>query len=337
MIKKADLYPETIRRVRDVAADVGVSVEGWDPNDRYRNSRWCFGKAGAANLGFVWWKNLQEDSSGNIYFLNDAGHWADKCRRLGDTRAAAKADEFNSLINACYYGGNPLRVALVDGPADTTDVNADEKVTKRELDDADWYPHHRDPATGCVVVMRGIRQPIGFDPNAEYAASLSLSTSQPFVESSRESDGNLGADYPEDDATTTAGIPEPPERRTSITTAFPRDSDVVRTVKVRASDGKCECCGEQGFLTARGGYYLEVHHVIPLSCGGLDVEWNALAICPHDHKRAHFGAHRNELRGEMIRILSEHYPDKSVLLQGMANRMDSDAHSVEELESDVES
>lgn len=129
---------------------------------------------------------------------------------------------------------------------------------------------------------------------------------------------------------------EPPQRTISTITTFPRDSDVVKKVKSRAINGECECCGEQGFLTDRGGYYLEVHHVIPLSCGGLDVEWNALAICPEDHKRAHFGADRIVLRDELIQHLGERYPEKLIQLLEMARKMDSRASSAEDLESKVE-
>lgn len=86
--------------------------------------------------------------------------------------------------------------------------------------------------------------------------------------------------------------------------------------------------------SATGGYYLEVHHVIPLSCDGLDDEWNALAICPDDHRRAHFGADRKELRDKMIQLLGARYPAKLGLLTEMAARMDSSESGTEDLEDD---
>jgi 5-methylcytosine-specific restriction protein A len=33
---------------------------------------------------------------------------------------------------------------------------------------------------------------------------------------------------------------------------------------------------------------LETHHIIPLSEEGEDIEENVIALCPNDHRRAHF-------------------------------------------------
>ncbi len=339
MTTKNNLKPTVCERVRDVAQAVGISVDSWQPNDRHRNSRWCFGKAGDKNLGFVWWKHLREDSNGNIYFLNDAAEWADKCRRKGKTLAAGKADEFNNLINASYFGKKPICVAIIDGNANTSEDDDREKASKRQLDQEKWYAHHRDPVTGFVAVLRGVPQPDDFDPNAEYVASVSqpAATSEPFSHPVLKSSPNAGDQDGTGEARKSEDADAPPERKTSTTTAFPRDSEVVRAVKLRVVEGMCEYCGEQGFLTERGGFYLEVHHVVPLSCDGLDAEWNAMAICPYDHKRAHFGVDRKDLRNEMIQFLGERYPERLEKLLEMAKRMDSNGSSGDELEREVES
>lgn len=337
MITKISLRPTVCERVRDVAQAVGVSIDGWKPNDRHRNSRWCFGKVGVANLGFVWWKHLKEDANGNIYFLNDAADWADKCRRRGETLAAGKADEFNNLINSCYFRKEFIRVAIIDGNVNPNDDER-EKASKRQLDDVKWYPHHRDPVSGFMVVMRGVPQPRDFDPNAEYAASVSPAapTSVPLSPPAPEPDTGEG-EHGESAASSEAGDADVlPERKTSMTTAFPRDSEVVRAVKLRVVDGKCECCGAQGFVTERGGYYLEVHHVVPLSCDGVDAPWNAMAICPGDHKRAHFGADRKDLRDKMVQLLGNRFPEKLEKLLEMVKKMDSNSNIGDDLEREVE-
>lgn len=346
MISKMELKPNKLQRVREVARDAGFSINGWGANDRHKNSRWCFGRAEPARSGsspvplvFAWWKSLREDPSGNVYFLNDAGDWAAKCRIKGKTAAANKAEEFNNLINACYYGSQPIRVAIVDGDSDPTDDDADEKASKRQLDDALWYPHHIDSATKQVVVMRGVPQPPEFDPSAEYAASISRPISLPTFSDSLPMDARTannagaGVDVPSE----FQDIQTSSDRVTSSTTSFPRDSEVVKIVKLRAVEGKCECCGRQGFLTSYGGYYLEVHHVIPLSCGGVDAVWNALAICPDEHRQAHFGADRKKLRERMISLLVDRYPQKLEQLLEMAGVMDSIETSDAELEVEFES
>jgi hypothetical protein len=56
--------------------------------------------------------------------------------------------------------------------------------------------------------------------------------------------------------------------------------------------------------------------VIPLSCGGADKAWNMVATCPDDHRRAHFGENRNELRDNMIwDVLAKHYPEDEQLIE----------------------
>lgn len=74
------------------------------------------------------------------------------------------------------------------------------------------------------------------------------------------------------------------------TTAFLRSADVIVEVLERAV-GKCECCRNPGPFarTSDGTPYLEVHHIVPLSKGGVDSVDNAQALCPNCHRRKHFG------------------------------------------------
>jgi hypothetical protein len=59
-------------------------------------------------------------------------------------------------------------------------------------------------------------------------------------------------------------------------------------VKLRAN-GKCEFCGEPGFISTKGTPYLECHHIIALANDGADRMTNVIALCPKDHREAHFG------------------------------------------------
>lgn len=51
-----------------------------------------------------------------------------------------------------------------------------------------------------------------------------------------------------------------------------------------------------------GRAYLETHHVVPLSEGGADSTSNVVALCPKDHKRAHYAVDRDEIRKVLLQM-----------------------------------
>ena len=52
---------------------------------------------------------------------------------------------------------------------------------------------------------------------------------------------------------------------------------------------KCECCGEESFITETGEPYVEFHHLIPFNIAfGPDHYLNLFALCPNCHRRIHF-------------------------------------------------
>ena len=68
-------------------------------------------------------------------------------------------------------------------------------------------------------------------------------------------------------------------------------SALVRQEAERRAKGACGDCGYPApFLTPAGRPFLEVHHILPLSRGGLDVIENVIALCPNCHRRRHHGA-----------------------------------------------
>jgi hypothetical protein len=80
---------------------------------------------------------------------------------------------------------------------------------------------------------------------------------------------------------------------------YARDPKIREAVKRRAG-GKCEFCGELGFICADGTRYLECHHIIALAKDGADRMTNVIALCPRDHREAHFGERRIELEKDMM-------------------------------------
>jgi hypothetical protein len=81
---------------------------------------------------------------------------------------------------------------------------------------------------------------------------------------------------------------------------YSRDPKIREAVKRRAN-GKCEFCGEAGFICTDGTPYLESHHIIALKDEGADRLTNVIALCPKHHREAHFGERRDELEKEMAK------------------------------------
>jgi len=86
----------------------------------------------------------------------------------------------------------------------------------------------------------------------------------------------------------------------SSTTRYARDPRIRAAVIHRAA-GRCEFCGKLGFVCVSGERYLECHHIISLANDGADRMTNVIALCPNDHREAHFGERRESLEEEMIR------------------------------------
>jgi predicted restriction endonuclease len=93
-----------------------------------------------------------------------------------------------------------------------------------------------------------------------------------------------------------------PDRALSQVWLYTRDQ-AVRNAVLKRANGICEYCGKTGFLKSDGKPYLESHHVIALADDGEDRTTNVIALCPNDHREAHFGAKREEIESEMIQIL----------------------------------
>lgn len=52
---------------------------------------------------------------------------------------------------------------------------------------------------------------------------------------------------------------------------------------------KCECCGQETFITNAGEPYVEFHHLIPFNiANGPDHYLNLFALCPNCHRKIHF-------------------------------------------------
>lgn len=82
----------------------------------------------------------------------------------------------------------------------------------------------------------------------------------------------------------------PPERIKIISYTYKRNPYVVAEALDKAN-GRCDRCNSEApFIRASDNSpYLEVHHIKPLSEGGLDTLENVIALCPNCHRNLHFG------------------------------------------------
>lgn len=93
-----------------------------------------------------------------------------------------------------------------------------------------------------------------------------------------------------------------PSKIQSVGSRYQRDEKVRRFV-IEQAKGACEYCRELGFLLPDGSHYLEAHHIIALAKQGPDTVDNVIALCPSDHREAHYGAKSVAMESEMIEII----------------------------------
>jgi 5-methylcytosine-specific restriction protein A len=93
-----------------------------------------------------------------------------------------------------------------------------------------------------------------------------------------------------------------PDRALHTGYSYKRDGEVRSRVLKRAK-GRCEYCGEEGFLMNNGVRYLEAHHIISLADQGPDTMENVIALCPKHHREAHYGAQAEALEEEFLKIV----------------------------------
>jgi 5-methylcytosine-specific restriction protein A len=93
-----------------------------------------------------------------------------------------------------------------------------------------------------------------------------------------------------------------PGRTSIVSYRYERDEKIRRLV-IKQARGVCEYCGELGFLLPDGSHYLEAHHIIALANQGPDTVDNVIALCPSDHREAHYGAKAVEMENKMIEII----------------------------------
>jgi len=161
--------------------------------------------------------------------------------------------------------------------------------------------HHQFIKLACTTSSGKLRQRSNFAQHHceslyEYACSIVNGTAVPDLPDEVDNEATLLAavnrslaDSSEARASRLAVANTIPERYESTSIAFRRNPDVIAEVLVRAA-GYCEICHRPApFVRASNSTpYLEVHHTLPLSQGGIDTVANAVALCPNCHRAAHY-------------------------------------------------
>lgn len=74
---------------------------------------------------------------------------------------------------------------------------------------------------------------------------------------------------------------------TTTKKTYMRNPIIAKFAKQRAH-GFCELCGQKAPFEVDGEPFLESHHIVPVSEGGMDSVDNVAALCPNCHRRVHY-------------------------------------------------
>jgi hypothetical protein len=269
MSKLSELIPTKPQRLMDLVEAAGIDVSDW-ANFKGRSKmaaanpkycyEWSFVKPKELVVLNLWHDHMKERRDGVVFMELNPRKFA--AQRNGIERVRSlRTDE---AIQIAVKDKLPIRVIVLGGRRRNINNPAEKAshVSKRLLDPVSWSVTAYDWKTGECTLTQGVDQ---------------------FV----------------DQFSIQQELAQKPERREVTGQAFIRSSIVRSNVLLRAK-GKCEWCGESGFVMKDGKIYLETHHVIPLSEEGLDFEKNVTALCPNHHREAHHGANKDEMRKKLL-------------------------------------
>lgn len=307
------LRPREKAKIMDLVAEAGIDIGPWavrqdgasikEPaaNPAYCYE-WAFGGDDEPTALCIWHESLT-DREGQITYEGNLRREALELDRAAEdyykpqnvrSRAkeqARRARRFDRLLQGAYRQAKPIRVITLAGEMRRGGSEPGVQsaiVDYRLLDPEPWYVHVYADADGHCRLIRGV---------ARLPDSTVADESPAFIDQFT--------------------IPEAALRLVVSGQVYERSPAVRRTALLRAG-GKCEACSAPGFVMDSGSIYLETHHVFPLSNGGPDAEWNVVAICPNDHRRAHFGKGRVGLRSRLVDRLTQLYPRSRDALQTLS-------------------
>lgn len=271
-----DLYPTDKLLLKDLVEQTGIDVSDWAKNFRGGANR------AAANPKFCYeWVFIKPKEFVVLNLWHDFFEERPNGEIYLHLNTRAYADKVGGVERVRALRGDealklavrdqlPVRVIVVTGRRRSKPSEKASHVSARLLDPVSWRVTKYNDKNGDSVLTRGAEQ---------FIDQFSILN---------ETGGQA-------------------ERREISGSAFIRNPYVRTNVLMRAM-GKCDWCGQLGFMMADGKIYLETHHVVPLSEKGLDSESNVAALCPNHHREAHHGKSRAEMRKVLLKKLAGLYP-----------------------------
>lgn len=335
---KSALRPKGLERIYDVVAAAGIDVSAWhqgkgdyasNPNFCYR---WAFDGEKTALLclwlhaiewidgAWVWEGNartrqMEREAAG-------ADHW-DPAVRNRTKRWAKSAIQLDEVLKQAYRNKLDVRVCIIDTRTRAAELETN-SADYRGLDPLPWRLTY-DMMTGDYSVRRD-SEPSPAATIEDFEAQGSAVTTPEDFEAPEASTAANESDVVDDTLHVPIAVPALPEitqtsygvgvvdqfvidevqRDPVAVERFERErSAVVRQLVMARSQGQCEWCGQPGFIKHDGQIYLESHHVVPLHQDGDDTVENVIALCPNDHRMAHYGEGRDTLAIEMLLRIEE--------------------------------
>jgi 5-methylcytosine-specific restriction protein A len=337
--------PQRKDLVRDTAASAGIPTGHWKANDdpAFR-SEWCFGAVPGPAVLFIDHVELRafNGSSWPCYRSNlreEAIQLKREADELGLSGAAVsgqieRAGKFDMLLMHSARRNSPLQVALLAGSIKKRGRDKRDRysVDLRQLDTHLWRVMHYDVTTGNHLLVRtdvvatpeSNRKP--FDADSTLTREPSAAPVAPGAQTGATRAPAPVADVPPAPATPAEpllvdqfSLPAPPQREEVTLSRACRDP-AVRQAVLRRAGGCCELCSTPGFRTRTGALYLETHHVVPLEDEGADAEWNMAAICPGEHREAHYGERAQTIGQRLLAFLIARYPAQEPVIRAQARR-----------------
>ena len=309
--------PTRLDRIYDVVNEAGIDVAPWHEGkgDFRTNPKFCYRWAFEGDtvvLLSLWFRTFSEvdgvwTCSGNARQdqmereAQGSDHW-DSAVRNRTKRWAMSAYQMDEVMKHAFRKKLPVRVCIVDSKDTQTSELEASTADYRTLDPVPWSLTY-DMMSGDFKVVRGVVT--GQDENALPEQRPAGNDGEPTIVETIVTD-----DLPKiTEHSYGVGVVDQ-----FIDIKAPNDPVLVekwereRSGKVRQqvmlrSKGHCEWCGELGFVTRSGEIYLESHHIVPLSRDGADHISNVIALCPNDHRQAHYGLDQESMAQKMTALV----------------------------------
>lgn len=323
-LELASLQPNSKHAVIDLVEATGIDTTCWHVNQdgskaaRPRSNpaycyNWSFGGGAEPILVCLWYDAIKAEN-GQIVFNDNLRQAADQLDSIADAAGteqetknraraqARRARAVDAAFAAAYKAGRALRVIVNEGQRRPDDSLGREssKVEMRMLDPVSWRVERYDNTSGGLQLVREraggpAPAPANGYTNTPPPESVAPKTAIPPTAP--------GAPVPMFVDQYTIGTDQ--VRRKELSGQVYERSRLVRDAALARAAGMCQLCRQPGFQTAAGTVFLETHHVVPLAEGGADRLDNVVAICPNDHREAHYGRDAGRIRESLLLILAE--------------------------------